>query len=279
MTALLVAMAVALAFAAAWQLVAERGEEVERFVRHLAARATAGRVGNLAEAALALGIPDRLQRAGLARRWTPAGVLAAKLAGTVVGVATALVAVPALPGRLAVIAAPLLAVAGFLAPDALLERAARLRHERVVAALPDALDLLAVGAASGRGIGAVLAEIARTGTGPLASELAITVADTEAGRSVRGAIEGMRERIPGSQLGALAAALERSRRYGSPLADQLHEQATALRRDARRRLEEQTSRAAPKIQLVVALVLVPSVLLMILAAILAHSDALFGAVG
>ena len=37
-------------------------------------------------------------------------------------------------------------------------------------------------------------------------------------------------------------------------------------------------RAAPKIQLVVALVLVPSVLLMILAALIAHSDALLGAV-
>ena len=279
MTALLMATAVLLAFAAAWQLAGERGEEVGRLLRRLAERATAGRIGNVAEAALALGIEDRLRRAGLDRRWTPAGVLVAKAAGTLVGTATALAAVPALPGRLAVVVAPLLAIAGFLGPDALLERTARLRHERVVAALPDALDLLAVGAASGRGIGAGLAEISRTGTGPLAAELAITVADAESGRSLGAAIDAMRERVPGPQVGALAAALERSRRYGSPLADQLHEQATALRRDGRRRMEEHASRAAPKIQLVVALVLVPSVLLMILAAILAHSDALFGAVG
>jgi len=77
-------------------------------------------------------------------------------------------------------------------------------------------------------------------------------------------------------VGALAAALERSRTYGSPLAEQLHEQATGLRRDARRRIEEHAARAAPKIQLVVALVLVPSVLLMLTAAILAHADAFFG---
>ena len=279
MSAPLVAAAVLLAFAAAWQLVAERGEDVGRLVRRLATRATAGRVGNLAEAALALGIHDRLRRAGLGHRWTPAGVLLSKAVGTLVGTGTAFLAVPALPGRLAVIAAPLLAVAGFLAPDAFLERAARLRHERVVAALPDALELLAVGVAAGRGPGKVLGEISRTGTGPLAAELAVIIADVESGRSLRAAIEAMRDRIPGPQIGALAAALERSRRYGSPLADQLHEQATALRRDARRRLEEHASRAAPKIQLVVALVLVPSVLLMILATILAHSDALFGAVG
>ena len=83
--------------------------------------------------------------------------------------------------------------------------------------------------------------------------------------------------MPGAGLGALASALERSRRFGSPLAEQLHEQASSLRRDARRRLEERAARAAPKIQLVVALVLVPSVLLMIVAGLVANSDALFGA--
>ena len=71
-------------------------------------------------------------------------------------------------------------------------------------------------------------------------------------------------------------ALERSSRYGSPLADQLREQATALRLDQRRRIEEDAARAAPKIQLVVALVLVPSVLLMIAAALIANSDVLLG---
>ena len=80
----------------------------------------------------------------------------------------------------------------------------------------------------------------------------------------------------GAGLGSLAAALERSRRFGSPLADQLLQQAMSLRRDAARRIEERASRAAPKIQLVVALVLVPSVSLMILAALIAHADALVG---
>ena len=107
-------------------------------------------------------------------------------------------------------------------------------------------------------------------------ELAIVVSDIEAGVVQRDAIEAFRDRVPGAEVGAFAAALARSRRYGSPLADQLHEQATALRRDARRRIEERAARAAPKIQLVIALVLVPSVLLMILAAIVAHSDRLFG---
>ena len=42
-------------------------------------------------------------------------------------------------------------------------------------------------------------------------------------------------------------------------------------------IEERAARAAPKIQLVVAMVLVPSALLAIAAALVAHSDALFSA--
>jgi tight adherence protein C len=62
-----------------------------------------------------------------------------------------------------------------------------------------------------------------------------------------------------------------SRRCGSALGP-LREQATALRGIQRRRIEEQAARAAPKIQLAVALLLVPSVLLMIAAGLLANID-------
>jgi tight adherence protein C len=178
------------------------------------------------------------------------------------------------PGNLAILVAIALPAAGFVAPEALLERAARRRRIRIAATLPDALDLMAVRTAAGRNPITVLGEI--SASGPLAAELAFAVAEIECGVPQREAIAALRDRVPGAGLSAMASALERSRRFGSPLAAQLHEQATALRADARRRAEERAARAAPKIQLVVALVLVPSVLLMILAALVAHADALFG---
>jgi tight adherence protein C len=187
----------------------------------------------------------------------------------------ALAAAPAVPGRLALAVAGGLVAAGFVAPDAMLERATRRRRARMVAALPDALDMLAVGAASGRDPVSGLGEIASESSGALAMEIARTVAEIEAGDPVGVAIDRLRARAGAPEIGALAAALERSRVYGSPLADQLHALATELRQDARRRSEEGAARAAPKIQLVVALILVPSVLLTIVAAIIAHSGELF----
>ncbi len=200
--------------------------------------------------------------------------LAAKLAGAATGGLAALLAAPAAPGHLAVLVAVGMPTAGLFAPDALAQRRARLRLRRLVAALPDALDLLAVGAASGRSPAAGFAELARTGDGPLAEELRMTVAELSCGQPLSEALRALRARVPGSEVASLCAAIERSRRYGSPLADQLRRQSSALRRDQRRAVEERAARAAPKIQLVVALVLVPSVLLMIAAALIANADVL-----
>ena len=246
-TAVLAAGAVLLAFAAGRELATGAGEGLARRLR--------GAVLAVSSARAPLG---------------------AKIAGTAAAAGIAGVGVPALPTRLTLPALALLLSAGFMAPDAWLERRARARRRRFVAALPDALDLLAVGSASGRSLGALLAEIAAASAGPLQSELRQTVAAIECGAPIREAIGHLRRRVPGAEVAALAAAVERSRAFGSPLAEQLHLQASTLRGEARRRVEERAAKAAPKIQLVVALVLVPSVLLVILAAILAHSDELLG---
>jgi len=227
-------------------------------------------------AALWLGLPDRLARAGLASRVPLAALLLAKFATAAAGGIAALLAAPAAPGRTALLVAIGLPAAGFVLPDALLEREARRRHRRLLDALPDALDLLAIGSASGRGPAVGFAEIAKAGEGPLAEELRVTVAEISCGLPLSAALRTLRERVPGGEMATLCAAIERSRSLGSPLADQLRRQSASLRRDQRRAVEERAARAAPKIQLVVALVLVPSVLLLIAAGLIANADVLLG---
>jgi tight adherence protein C len=65
------------------------------------------------------------------------------------------------------------------------------------------------------------------------------------------------------------AAVERSRRHGAPLGETLAGQARAARLALARRIREDAAKAGPKIQLVVALLLVPSVLLLVASALLA----------
>jgi tight adherence protein C len=263
----LAALAVLLGSAAAREIARSRAVSPALALPFGLSRRSAG-------AALRLGLPERLRRAGLERRLPLGAVLLAKLAGAACGALAGLAAAPAAPGRTGLLVLIGMPAAGFLVPDAMLEREARRRARRLVAALPDALDLLAVSAAAGRGPRAGLEQVARAGEGPLARELRITVAELSCGTSLAAALRSLRERIPGPEIATLVAAIERSRQLGSPLAEQLRRQAGALRRESRRAVEERAARAAPKIQLVVALVLVPSVLLMIAAALIANAGTL-----
>ena len=166
MTALLAAAAVLLAFAAAWELIGGVGERVADGTRAALSAASGGRLRSVEEIGARLRVPERICRAGLSGRLAPRTVIAAKLLGVGCGALVAAAVAPAVGSRIGLVVGCGLLAAGFLAPDALLERAARRRRERLVAALPDALDMLAVGAASGRPPPTVFGEIAARHRGP-----------------------------------------------------------------------------------------------------------------
>lgn len=267
-------VALLLGIAAALQLLPDRGRPPSRssgsdprppVIESLAAWSM------LATADERLRLSVRTARAGLADRISVPSLLAAKIGGALAGCLWALIIAPAAPSRLGWIVAAALPAAGFLGPDAWLERRARRRLRGLRSMLPDALDFLAVGTSAGRSPLAGLTELG-AGDGALARELAMLTAETSCGLAQTEALNSLRRRAPVREVAAMCGAIERSRRYGSPLADQLREQATALRGVQRRRIEEQAARAAPKIQLAVALLLVPSVLLMIAAGLLANID-------
>jgi tight adherence protein C len=69
-------------------------------------------------------------------------------------------------------------------------------------------------------------------------------------------------------VGDLVAALRRAERHGAPLDTTLVAQAHRARTRAAQRTIQHAARAAPKIQLVIALLLVPAVLLLVGAALL-----------
>ncbi|MGK2955177.1 MAG: type II secretion system F family protein [Solirubrobacterales bacterium] len=227
-------------------------------------------------AATSLGLPGRLRRAGRANV-NPRSVLLAKAFSAGAGLMTCFTLISILPPRLAPIIVIAAGLTGFFAPDLMLERAARRRHRQMIAALPDALDLLSVSISTGRSLGASLAELSVSGRGPLAGELARAGNDMAWGSGQEAALDALKSRVAGKEIASLCANLERSRKLGSPLADQLRRQSGGLRQDQRRMIEEEAARAAPKIQLVIALVLVPSVLLLIVAGLAANSDKIFNA--
>jgi tight adherence protein C len=173
------------------------------------------------------------------------------------------------PGRLGILLIFIAPPAGFLAPDLWLGRRAALRARIVRRELPALLDMLRVSVDAGASLTAAMSEVGARARGPLADEWRAVGREAALGVPLVEALERMRRRLPQPEVEALVGALDRARRHGAPLGATLTRQARDCRASLRRAVREEAAKAGPKIQLVVALLLVPSVLLMVAAALAA----------
>jgi tight adherence protein C len=205
----------------------------------------------------------RIAAAGAPLGLTPADVMALKGAGALTGALLAVPIVTALPGRLGIVALACAPAAGFLAPDLALARRARARGASMGRDVADMLDLLRVALAAGLPVGRALGEVGRRCSGPLADELRAAATRLQLGAPREDVLAQLVARCPVGAVATLAAAIARADRHGAPLAPALDALAAEARAEQARMLRDEAARAAPKIQLVVALVLVPAVMLLV----------------
>jgi tight adherence protein C len=132
-------------------------------------------------------------------------------------------------------------------------------------ALPDALDLLAGLVESGAPLASALAAVAQRIDGPLRAELEECASALSAAGSRRAAFALLRQ--SGSpDLARVGQALALADELGTGVAEQLRGQALVQRDLRRSRAREQAGTAAPKIALVIGLLLVPAALALVLGA-------------
>ena len=214
-------------------------------------------------------LAQRIERAGAPGSLGVADVMALKCGAAAVALLASVPVVAAAPGRLGILVVVTAPAAGFLAPDLWLVRRTRRRCRTMAAELPGILDLLVVAVEAGLSPTRAVAEVGRRHGGPLAAELRAAAARIELGVARADALALLALRSPVEGVEALVAALGRSERHGVALGPAL----CALAEDARavraRGLRERAARAAPKIQLVVALLLVPAAMLLVGAAMVA----------
>jgi tight adherence protein C len=130
------------------------------------------------------------------------------------------------------------AAIGVLLPDQVLSRAARARRDRIAAELPTVLELLTLSLSAGEAVLDALRRVARAGNGDLAREIAVVVAQVNAGVPLAVSLERCADEI---QLPALSRTVDQlvgALDRGTPLVDVLRAQAQDSRDDAKRTLLE-----------------------------------------
>jgi tight adherence protein C len=167
---------------------------------------------------------------------------------------------------------------GFMFPDLWLTGRINARKKAVFRAMPDALDLLTICVEAGLGFDAAMAKVQEKWDNELALEFGRVIQEIRLGKLRRDALRDMSERIGVAELTSFVAAVIQSEQLGVSLAKVLRIQSDQMRVRRRQMAEEEAHRAPIKMIFPIALLIFPSILIVLLgpAALILMQSALGG---
>jgi len=167
---------------------------------------------------------------------------------------------------------------GFMFPELWLSSKISRRQKGVFRAMPDAFDLLTVCVEAGLGFDAAMSKVQEKWDNELALEFGRVIQEIRLGKLRRDALRDMAERAGVAELTSFVAAVIQSEQLGVSLAKVLRIQSDQMRVRRRQMAEEEAHRAPIKMIFPIALLIFPSILIVLLgpAAMLLMQSALGG---
>jgi tight adherence protein C len=209
-------------------------------------------------------IGRRLLAAGLAHKLTPDQLLGWKgllgVSGALFGMLLGSLLAPALGVFLALCFGTL----GFFGPDVFVGSRMSTRRDLVQAALPDALDLLAVSVEAGLGFDAAVAKLTEYMEGPLIEELELALSEMRIGESRTEALRRLAARMDVAELSAFVRAIVQADQLGASIATTLRVQAADARTRRQLAAEEKAMKAPITMLFPTALFILPAMFIVVL---------------
>ncbi|MCU0507084.1 MAG: type II secretion system F family protein [Anaerolineae bacterium] len=153
---------------------------------------------------------------------------------------------------------------GFIIPVYWLRGRVRSRKNRILRALPDALDMLTIGVEAGLAFESAMVRVGEKWDNALTREFRRAVAEMRVGTTREDALRRMAERCGVDELSSFIAVLVQSSQLGVSIAQVLQTQAEEMRVKRRQRAEELARQAGLKMIFPLALFILPALFLVIL---------------
>jgi len=166
-------------------------------------------------------------------------------------------------------------IIGYYAPHFMMNDAIKNRKKAIELEIPDFLDMLASTIAAGTALNAALSSSISVIKGPLKGELQATLADMRVGRSRSEALTALAERVNQEDLKMLTSALIQAERTGGNLSQILDELALEARDRRMLRAEEVANTLPLHMMMPMALLLLPTMFVMIFTPLAAHIAVIF----
>jgi tight adherence protein C len=209
-------------------------------------------------------VRERLLHAGLAPRVTADHFLGGKGLLAVLGGVFGLAIGSALSPSAAILFPIAIGALGFVAPELIVNGRISSRRERVLVALPDALDLLAVCVEAGLGFDAALAKLTEHMEGPLIEEFALTLNEMRIGESRTEALRRMAGRVGVPEFTAFVRAVVQADRLGTSMGSILRIQSADARVRRHLAAEEMAMKAPIKMLFPTLIFIFPAMFIVIL---------------
>lgn len=154
--------------------------------------------------------------------------------------------------------------AGFFLPHLMLTSRITRRQKEIRKAMPDALDLLTICVEAGLGFDAALSKVSEKWDNELSLAFARTIREVQLGKVRREALKDMSDRLGIPEMTSFVAAIIQSEQLGVSMAKVLRIQADQMRMKRRQRAEEEAHKAPIKMIIPMALLVFPTILIIIL---------------
>lgn len=153
---------------------------------------------------------------------------------------------------------------GFFIPHLMLTSRITRRQSEIRKAMPDALDLLTICVEAGLGFDAAMQRVSEKWENELSLAFARTIREVQLGKTRREALRDMADRLGIPEMSSFVAALIQSEMLGVSMARVLRIQSDQMRVKRRQRAEEAAHKAPVKMIIPMALLIFPSIMIIIL---------------
>ena len=164
---------------------------------------------------------------------------------------------------------------GYIAPGYVVGARARRRRDEVQAALPDALDLLAVSVEAGLGFDAAISKLIEHMDGPLIDEFGLALSEMRVGEARQDALKKLSARVDSPELSAFVRAIIQADQLGISLGRILRVQAVDTRQKRQAAAEEKAMKAPIKMLFPTVVFIFPAMFIVVLGPALIQLGKLF----
>ena len=165
---------------------------------------------------------------------------------------------------------------GYIAPTFVVSSRARRRRDAVQAALPDALDLLAVSVEAGMGFDAAISKLVEHMDGPLIDEFGLALSEMRVGEARQDALKKLSYRVDSPELAAFIRAIIQADQLGISLGRILRVQAVDTRLKRQTAAEETAMKAPIKMLFPTVAFIFPAMFIVILGPAMLNLAKVFG---